>query len=194
MQNFCILLAFLLITIALLIAVSIYCYLIKCRTKQKHYHFITQIMNREKFYVSKCIIKMSNEVKDMDMKKRTYYFVNDIINIKNSDPNNIKIDEKSYKSILVFYIGYVTIKDLKYVKINSVSHLYLIFSKVNRYFEEFNKSNYVTLVPTNGSKEKIKKYGEVWHKIRNLIRSITENSDDYNEKYMKIKFNSITSK
>ena len=45
-QNFYILLAFLLITIALLIAVSIYCYLIKYRARQKnYYHFITQIMN-----------------------------------------------------------------------------------------------------------------------------------------------------
>ena len=35
-QNFYILLAFLLITIALLIAVNIYCYLIKYRAKQKH--------------------------------------------------------------------------------------------------------------------------------------------------------------
>ena len=35
-QNFYILLAFLLITIALLIAVSIYCYLIKYRAKGKH--------------------------------------------------------------------------------------------------------------------------------------------------------------
>ena len=35
-QSFYILLAFLLISIALLIAVSIYCYLIKYKTKQKH--------------------------------------------------------------------------------------------------------------------------------------------------------------
>ena len=35
-QNFYILLAFLLITIALLIAVSIYCYLIKYQAKQKN--------------------------------------------------------------------------------------------------------------------------------------------------------------
>ena len=72
---------------------------------------------------------MSNKVKDI--KKRTYYFFNDIINIKKFDPNNIKIDEKSYKNILIYYIGYVTIKDLKYVKIYSVNHLYLIFNKVN---------------------------------------------------------------
>ena len=47
----------------------------------------------------------------------------------------------------------------------------------------------MTLVPTNESKEKIKKYEELWSKTRDLIGSITKNSDDYDEKYMKIKFN-----
>ena len=42
LQNFYILFAFLLIAIALLIAVSIYCYLINYRAKQKHFHFTTQ--------------------------------------------------------------------------------------------------------------------------------------------------------
>ena len=46
------------------------------------------------------------------------------------------------------------------------------------------------LVPTNESKEKIKKYRELWSRIRDLIKSITKNSVDYDEKYMKIKFNS----
>ena len=56
---------------------------------------------------------MSNKVKDIDIKNRTYYIFNDIINIKNFDSNNIKIDEKSYKHFFVYYIGYVTIKELK---------------------------------------------------------------------------------
>ena len=59
---------------------------------------------------------MSNKVKDIDIKKRRYYFFNDTVNIKKFDPNNIKIDEKSYKNILIYYIGYVAIEDLKYVK------------------------------------------------------------------------------
>ena len=50
--------------------------------------------------------------------------------------------------------------------------------------------NILTLGPTNESKEKIKKYEELWSKIRDLVRSITKNSDDYEEKYMKVKFNS----
>ena len=59
---------------------------------------------------------MSNKVKDIDIKNRAYYFFNDIIRIKFFDSNNIKIDEKSYKIVFIYYIGYVTIKDLKYVK------------------------------------------------------------------------------
>ena len=38
--------------------------------------------------------------------------------------------------------------------------------------------------------KKNKKYEELWSKIRDLIRLITGNSDDYDEKYMKIKFDS----
>ena len=37
--------------------------------------------------------------------------------------------------------------------------------------------------------KKFKKYEELWSKIRDLIRSVTKNLDDYDEKYMKIKFN-----
>ena len=72
---------------------------------------------------------MSNKVKDIDIKNRTYYFFKDVVNIKSLDSNNIKIDEKSYKNILIYYIGYVTISCSKYVR---------------RCFEEFNKNKYLT--------------------------------------------------
>ena len=83
---------------------------------------------------------MSNKVKDIDIKSRTYYFLNDFINIKTFDQT-------------------LTIKDSKYVKIYSVNPLYLIFNKVNEYFEEINGNIYIylTLVPPNETKEKIKK-------------------------------------
>ena len=81
-------------------------------------------------------------------------------------------------------------KDWKYVKINSANPLYLIFSEVNGYFEEVNKSKYLTLVPAEDSKEEIEKYEELWSKIRDLIRSINKSSDDYNGRYTKITFNS----
>ena len=48
---------------------------------------------------------MSNKFKDANIKSCTYYFLGDVINIKNFDANEIKIDEKSYKNILIYYIG-----------------------------------------------------------------------------------------
>ena len=44
------------------------------------------------------------------------------------------------------------------------------------------------MVPTNESDDKIQKYEELWIKIRDSFRSVTENSDDYDEKNMRIKF------
>ena len=108
---------------------------------------------------------MSYKVKDMKLKTEHITF-SMTVNIENFDPNNIKIDEKSYKNILFDYIGYVTIKDSKYVKIYSVNPLHLIFRFVNGYFEEFYGNKYLTPVPTNESKEHIEKYEELWTEIR----------------------------
>ena len=72
-----------------------------------------------------------------------------MINIKEFNANNIKIDGNSCKNIFIYCIGYAKIKDSKYVKIYSVNRLYLIFNKVNLHFEEINGNRYLTLVPTN---------------------------------------------
>ena len=83
----------------------------------------------------------------------------------------------------------MTIKDLKFLKISSVNPLCLIINKLNGYFEEIDKNKYLTLVPINERKEIIKSFKELRSNIRDLINSITKNSDDFDEKYMKIKFN-----
>ena len=62
---------------------------------------------------------------------------------------------------------------------------------MNRYFEEININRYLTLVPTDESKKIIQKYEELWSKIRDLIRSVSKISDDYDEKDMKIKFDNL---
>ena len=49
------------------------------------------------------------EATQINIKKRTYYFYNDMININNFEPNLLKIDRKSYKNIDICNIGYVTI-------------------------------------------------------------------------------------
>lgn len=54
-----------------------------------------------------------SRVRDIDIKSCTYYFFEDIINIKSLDPNNIKIDEKSIKNIFIYYVEYVTQNSVK---------------------------------------------------------------------------------
>ena len=73
------------------------------------------------------------------------------------------------------------------MKINSVNPSYFIMNKVNGNFEDINKNKYLTLAPSNESKEKIKKYEELRSKIKDLIRSVTKNADNYDKKYIKIK-------
>ena len=71
---------------------------------------------------------MKISAKDIRIKNRTNYFFNDIINIKHFDPDNIEIDDKSYKNIFIYYTGYVKIK--KGLKIYSANSLSLLLLKI----------------------------------------------------------------
>ena len=72
------------------------------------------------------------EVKQINIKNRAYYFYNDMINLKNFEPNLLKIDRKSYKNIGIYNIGYITIKKIDdYESIYSLNSLYLQFNHEN---------------------------------------------------------------
>ena len=58
------------------------------------------------------IMHKTGEVKQINIKNRTYYFYNDIIDIKRSDARLLKIDKKSYKNIGIYNIGYITKKKI----------------------------------------------------------------------------------
>ena len=53
---------------------------------------------------------MGGEVKQIEIKNRTYYLYKDLINLENFDSNLLKIDKMHYKEINIYYIGYITIK------------------------------------------------------------------------------------
>ena len=98
---------------------------------------------------------MNNKLKDIYIKYGTYYFFDDI---KNLDPNKIKIFENSCKNILIYYIGYVTFRDFRCAKINIVNPLYRFINKINGSFEKINGNKYLILVSTAGSKDTLKRY------------------------------------
>ena len=65
-----------------------------------------------------------------------------MIYIKDFDPNLLEIDKKSYKNIDIYYIGYMTVKDFYYAKVDSVNPFYLIISEADGYIKERNGSKY----------------------------------------------------
>ena len=77
------------------------------------------------------------KVKQTEIKNRTYYFYNDIINFKNFDSNLLKIDKTYYKGIDIYYVGYITIRKIDDCEnINSVNPLYLLVNHAGGYIEE----------------------------------------------------------
>ena len=96
------------------------------------------------------------EIKQVNIKNRTYYFYNDIIDLKNFDARLLKIDKKSYKNIGIYNIGYITIKKIDDCEsIYSMNPLYLRVDHVNGYIEEKGVNKYLVFDPTDENKELI---------------------------------------
>ena len=131
------------------------------------------------------------KVKQIEIKNRTNYFYNDIINIEEFNSSLLKIDKKSYKDIDIYYIGYITIKKIGDCEnIYSVNPLYLIIGKVDGHIEEKNESKYLVFDSTDENKEVLKKYTELWDGIKNEIETINGGKEgEYGKDVMKIKFN-----
>ena len=98
--------------------------------------------------------------KQLNNKNRTYYYWNDLINIKDFDPRLLKLDRKSSMSVNIYYIGYVT-NNPEY-NINSVNPLYLLIGQIDGFIEEKEGSKYLNIVLTENNNEVLKnmqKYG-----------------------------------
>ena len=98
-------------------------------------------------------------LKELSINNPTYYFYNDIINLKDFHSNLLKTDKKQYKEIDIYYIGYITIKIIGNCKnINSVNPLHLMIHSATGEFKERDGKKYLVLDSTeietiNGGKE-----------------------------------------
>ena len=94
------------------------------------------------------------EVKQINIKNRTYYFYNDMVNIKDYEPNLLKIDREPYKDIGIYNIGYIAIKEIDDCEnIYSVNPLYLLVNHENGYIEAKNENKYLIFDSTDENKE-----------------------------------------
>ena len=115
-----------------------------------------------------------------------------MINIEDYHSNLLKIDTKSHKNIVIFYIGYITIKNISdYENIYDVNPLYFIIIEVDGYIEEKNASKYLIFASTDKNKELLTKYTELWNEIKYLIKTMNGGeAGEYEREYMKIRFSS----
>ena len=113
------------------------------------------------------------EIKQINIKNRTYYFYNDQINLKDFDARLLKIDKKDYNEIDIYYITYVAVKKIDNCKIiNIVNSFYLMIDEMIGHFEEKNGNKYLVLDDVNENKEVSKKQEEVWEGIKKEIKTI----------------------
>ena len=118
------------------------------------------------------------KVKKLNIKNQTYYYFNDIINIKDFHSNLLRIDKKRYKDIDIYYIGHITVKKIDDCEnINSVNSLYLMIHSATGYFKEKYGEKYFILDSTE-------KYDEVFSGIKKEIETINGGKKHFMKKPM----------
>ena len=98
------------------------------------------------------------------------------------NPKIIKVDKKSCKDVLIYYIGYEAL--------DGVNTLHINFNKINAYIEDNNWSKHLTLIAVDENNGEVKKCKKTWNKIKYLIELQNNDSGKYDDKYMKIRCNS----
>ena len=92
--------------------------------------------------------------KQLNIKNRTYYFWNDLINLKDFNPSLLKLDKKSFNNISMYYIGYVT-KKPEY-SIDSVNPLYLLIDEIDGFIQDNKGNKYLNIFLTDSNNEILK--------------------------------------
>ena len=83
------------------------------------------------------------KVRQLNIKNRTYYFYNDLINIKDFDARLSKLAKKTSMDLGIYYMGYVT-KKLEW-NVNSVNPLYMMINRIDGFIEKKNRNKYLNI-------------------------------------------------
>ena len=127
-------------------------------------------------------------IKQINIKNRTYYFYNDIINLDEFDESKIKVDKKDFNDIDIYYLGYEHKKKISECNIiNSVNPLYLRIINVNGQFKKGKDDAWYLVI---SDKDVYKKLVDIFESIKNKITEKTWDAVEYGKNYMKIKFES----
>ena len=102
------------------------------------------------------------EIKQANIKNRTYYFYNDIINLDEFDGSKIKVDQKNFNDIDIYYLGYEYKKKITECNdINNVNPLYLRIKDMKGQFKKGKSDNLWYLIMF-GDTDVLTEFANIW--------------------------------
>ena len=120
------------------------------------------------------------ELKQINIKNKTYYFYNDIIDFDEFDESKIKVEKKDFNNIDIYYLGYEHKKKISECDvINSVNPLYLRIVDINGQFEK-GKDDVWYLIISDGDYV-YKKLIDIFENIRNKITEKAWDAVEYDK-------------
>ena len=133
-------------------------------------------------------------IKKINIKNRTYYFYNNmfifIINLDEFDDGRIRVDKKDFNDIDIYYLGYEHKKKISECNvINSSNSLYLKITDMKDQFEKGKDDAWHLVI--SDKDDVYKKLVDIFDSIKNIITKKTWDVVEYDNDYMKIKFESI---
>ena len=127
--------------------------------------------------------------KEINIKNRTYYFYNDIIDLDEFDVSKIKVDKKDFNDIDICYLDYEYKKKITECNvIKSVNPLYLRIVDIKGQFEKGKDDAWYLVI--SDKDDVYKKLVDIFESIKNEIIEKTRGALEYDKDYMKIKFES----
>ena len=105
--------------------------------------------------------------RQLNIKNRTYHFYNNLVNVLNFEASSLKLGQKTWKGIDIYYVGYVDKDKPSGWRVNSVNPLYFLINKVYGYVSEKNGVKYLK---TDKGDSMLKKYDQVFSGIKHHIK------------------------
>ena len=127
--------------------------------------------------------------KEINIKIRTYYYYNDIINLDEFNQSKVKVDKKNFNDIDIYYLGYEYQKKIKECNIiRIVNPLYLRILDIKGQFKKGKDDAWYLVI--SDKDDVYKKLVDIFESIKNKIIEKTWDALEYDKDYMKIKFES----
>ena len=106
------------------------------------------------------------KTKQINIKNRTYYFYNDVINLDEFDGTKVKVDKKNFNDVDICYLGYEHKKKITECdKINCGNLLYLRINDMKGQFKK-GKADNVWYLTIFGDADVLRRFANVSKSIR----------------------------